>query len=136
MHALFLNTFKKLCLIAFPIALILFFISPYLFTFVFGQEWAISGKITQYLVFIFFITFTVSSVSPVLSIGEYVRRGAVWKYMYFTTSLFLFWISYFFEVSFLEFLFLFVLHEYILYSIYLYLIFISVNQIDKSQKVI
>lgn len=129
-----LKTITKLALIAAPIAVAIMILSPFIFGFVFGENWEISGKIAQYLAFIFFITFIVSTVSSVFSISGFIKRGAMWKYIYLISSLLFFGLMYLFKISFFDFLLYFVIHEYILYLLYLYLIIKSVKQMDERIK--
>lgn len=129
-----LKTITKLALIAAPIAVAIIILSPFIFGFVFGENWEISGKIAQYLAFIFFITFIVSTVSSVFSISGFIKRGAMWKYIYLISSLLFFGLMYLFKISFFDFLLYFVIHEYILYLLYLYLIVKSVKQMDERIK--
>tara|TARA_Y100000590_G_scaffold442296_1_gene570240 strand:- start:4888 stop:6147 length:1260 start_codon:yes stop_codon:yes gene_type:complete len=117
------NSIKKLFLIAFPVFILIFFLSPTFFPLFLGEEWTDSGIIAQYLGFIFLIQFVVSTVSQLLSIKKFVFRGAFWKYLYLITSLILYSFSYYLNIDFYTFLLFLVIHEYILYSIYLYLIY-------------
>ncbi|MFW5607287.1 MAG: oligosaccharide flippase family protein [Campylobacter hyointestinalis] len=88
--ALFQSTIKKLFLIAFPITILGYFLSPYIFSFVFGEKWVVSGEIVQYLFLIFLIRFCVSPLSTSLIVARELKKLAFWKYSYFiTTTLFL-----------------------------------------------
>ena len=44
---IFIKTLKKLALISIPLFLILFLVAEPMFEFVFGEEWRISGTVTQ-----------------------------------------------------------------------------------------
>tara|TARA_B100001250_G_scaffold406380_1_gene425325 strand:+ start:6474 stop:7766 length:1293 start_codon:yes stop_codon:yes gene_type:complete len=127
---LLITTITKLLFIAIPTTIILYLFSPSLFRIIFGEVWQISGEIAKYLSLIFLIQFTVSSVSPVLALKEFVKRGTLWKIIYFISSVCLYSIVIFFKIDFFDFLFFFVIHEYILYIIYLAIIFKSVIDID------
>ncbi|MDC3287642.1 oligosaccharide flippase family protein [Candidatus Marinimicrobia bacterium] len=129
---LLIDSIKKLLIIAIPFFLLIFLLSPYFFPILFGQDWVDSGKIAQYLGFIFVIKFVVSTTSHVLSIKEYLFRGSIWKYLYFSTSIILYYFAYLYQIEFYNFLALLVIHEYLLYSIYFYLILISVKENDKK----
>ena len=129
---LLIETIKKLLLIAIPTTIILYLFSPYFFRIIFGEVWQTSGEIAKYLSLIFLIQFTVSSISPVLSLKELVKRGTFWKIAYFISSLCLYSVVIFFKIKFFDFLILFVIHEYILYLFYLIIIFKSVIDIDKK----
>ena len=129
---LLIDSIKKLLIVSIPFFLLIFFLSPYAFPILFGQEWVEAGKIAQYLGCIFVIKFVVSTTSHILSIKEYLYRGSFWKYIYFLTSIFLYYFSYLYQIEFYKFLTLLVIHEYLLYSIYFYLIFISVKENDNN----
>ena len=118
---------------AFPIFLLIILFSQKFFPLFLGQEWAESGKIAQYLAFIFLIQFVVSSVSQLLSIKKFVFKGALWKYIYLFSSLTLYSFAYYVKIDFYTFLLFLVIHEYILYSIYFYFIYQSAVEHDSSR---
>ena len=126
-----INTLKKLMIISIPIFILIFFASPKIFPLVFGIEWKQSGIIAQYLGCIFLIQFNVSTVSQILLLKENLYKGAVWKYIYFISSAFLYTTTYYFQIEFYTFLTILVIHEYILYAIYFYLIYSSAFENDK-----
>ncbi|KAB7889877.1 lipopolysaccharide biosynthesis protein [Poseidonibacter ostreae] len=124
------QTMKKLVIIALPITVLIILIGPHIFGIIFGKNWGVVGTIAQYVALIFFIRFVVSSVSQILSIKEYLKRGSIWKYMYFFTSVQMYTYAIYGNMDFYDFMILFVIHEYVLYLIYLYLILKSVRDID------
>jgi len=130
---IFYYTIKKLILISLPIFLVLFFLSPTLFNFFFGIEWEQSGQIAKYLSIIFFIRFIVSPLSSILSLDKYLYLGAIWKTIYFFSTILIFIITYEFNFSIMYFIYLYVIHEILLYTIYFILIYKVVNQIDKNR---
>ncbi|WP_457561872.1 lipopolysaccharide biosynthesis protein [Caminibacter pacificus] len=67
---IFINTLKKSILIALPPSIILFFIAPKLFEFIFGKEWADAGYITQILIPMFFLRFVTSPLSYMFYIAN------------------------------------------------------------------
>lgn len=126
------ETISKLFIIALTFALVMYFISPYIFGLIFGEKWKIAGDIAQYLSLIFFIKFIVSTLSQVLVLENFIKRGSFWQYTYFSSSLILYAGVLYFQIDFFNFLLLLVIHEYILYIYYLYIIISSVQEIDKS----
>jgi O-antigen/teichoic acid export membrane protein len=128
------STLKRLFLIALPITITIYIVSPFLFRIIFGEEWAFSGTIAQYIVIAFFIRFIVSTVSPVFSISGHLKIGAAWKYLYFVSSLIIFSYGFLSSTSFEDFLIIFVFHEYVLYMFYLYLIFKVTKKMDRVVK--
>jgi len=129
---LFTSTARTLFLIALPISMILFIISPIMFEFIFGKVWIEAGLIAQYLSLIFLIQFPVSALSNILSLKEFVKRATLWKILYFSSSLILYLVTITLNLDFYLFLKLYVIHEYFLYSIYMILIVKSVFQIDRE----
>jgi O-antigen/teichoic acid export membrane protein len=127
-------TLKRLFLIALPITIAVYIVSPFLFRIVFGEEWTFSGTIAQYIVIAFFIRFIVSTVSPVFSVSDNLKIGAAWKYLYFISTGLIFLYSFLSSMNLENFLILFVFHEYVLYLLYLYLIFKVTKQMDEVVK--
>jgi len=125
-----ISMIKKLFIIALPISIIIFFSSPYIFPFIFGENWSVSGDIAQYLALIFLITFIVSPLSVAFSVSMELKKVAYWQYLYLISSSMFFFVIYFYEVEFKVFLFTFVIHEYILYIIYLYMIIKTTQRMD------
>ncbi len=130
LEILLFKTLKKLVLIALPTTLFLYFSTPYIFPFVFGENWTISGEIAQYLSLIFFITFIVSPLSISFSVTMELEKIALWQYSYLVTTCLLFLFFMLYEYDFITFLIFFVIHEYILYIIYLYMIIQTVKKYD------
>lgn len=130
--AIFISTFKKLFLIALPISIIGYFLSPYIFPAIFGKDWVISGEVAKYLFLIFLITFCVSPLSVSFVPALELKKGAFWQYLYSCTSIVFFSISMYLELPLKDFLLFFVIHEYALYGIFLYLIVSSVKNMDRK----
>ncbi len=126
-------TIKKLILIAFPITLLIYVLSPIVFSFIFGKEWELAGEIAQYLSIVFFITFITSTISVVLISYDELKLLAKWQISYlFTTSIY-FLLLFLFPIEFHEFLLYYILHEVIMYLIYFYLIINTVLVYDKIE---
>lgn len=130
--SLFKSTLKKLFLIALCVSVVGYTLSPYIFPFIFGQSWAISGEIAQYIFVIFLIKFCVRPLQTTLISYMELKKLAFWQYLYFITSVSLFIISLQLKLDLNLFLILFVFHEYLLYSICLYLIYACVKKFDKK----
>ena len=127
----YLLVHKKTIFSCGAIFILIYFLSPTIFPFIFGEEWKESGNIAQYLGCIFLIQFVVSTLSQILLIKNFIKRGSFWKYLYFLTSIILYSFAYFYKMEFYTFLTFLVIHEYILYLIYFYFIFISVKENDQ-----
>ncbi|MEA2018328.1 MAG: oligosaccharide flippase family protein [Campylobacterota bacterium] len=59
------NVMIKLILFALPIFITLYFISPELFAFVFGEKWRVAGEYTQILLPYLFMNFLISPISQI-----------------------------------------------------------------------
>jgi O-antigen/teichoic acid export membrane protein len=129
---LFINTVKKLFFIGLPFAFFIALFGPYLFQFVFGEQWKISGVIARYLAITFLFTFVVSTVSSVFLFSGDIKKGAFWAHLYLITRLCIFGFSVWTGLKFFEFLLLFIIHEILLYLIYFYLIVKAVKKIDEK----
>ena len=132
LEVLLFKTLKKLIFIALPITLFLYFSTPYIFSFIFGQNWIISGEISQYLSLIFFITFIVSPLSISFIVIMELEKVAIWQYLYLSTTSLLFLFFMLYKYDFNTFLKFYVVHEYILYIIYLYMIIKTVKSYDNK----
>ena len=128
----FTSTAKKLFIIALPIAILIYILSPYIFSFIFGEKWSFSGDIAKYLAFVFFIQFIVSPLSISFSVSMELKKSALWKVLYFITTCSLFFIVFLLKINFEIFLLLYIIHEIILYSLYFYMIYNTVKKIDSE----
>ena len=129
---LLINTLKKLIFIALPITIMGYILSPYIFPFLFGENWVISGEIAQYLFLIFFVHFSISPLSASFVPAMELKKGALWQYLYCSTSIIFYSIVMYIDLDLDSFLIFLIIHEYILYLIFLYLIFLSVKKMDKD----
>lgn len=68
------NTFRKLVVISFPIYLILFMISPYLFDQVFGNQWREAGVFARIISVFLFLEFIAIPLNSVYYIRNFQRR--------------------------------------------------------------
>jgi len=111
---------KFLVSVAFPITLILFFWGPFLFSFVFGKKWLMSGEYARIFSFTFLIRFVTSPLSMIFAAVEKVKVGASWQIICFITTLLTLYIASNYNIT--TFLIIFAIHDIILYGFYLYLI--------------
>lgn len=95
--AIYLRTLKLLILLGIVPFTILFFFSPAIFTFIFGESWRAAGEYAVILVPMFFFKFVVSPLSYTLYISDKQFVDLVWQLglllitwcsFYFTNSLF------------------------------------------------
>ena len=75
LSTLVIKMYKRLLILGAPFFLILFLISPQLFTFVFGDKWLEAGQIAQILVPWLFLNFLVTPVSCLPLIVNKQKQG-------------------------------------------------------------
>lgn len=118
--------------------LVLFFISiievvtvflfgTYIFKFIFGEQWYLSGEYSRILVFSYAIKFLVSPLSAVFIPLGRIRIGSAWQVFYFLLISVFFFIK---DLSFDLFLIYYVLFDLLAYFIFLYLIFYVVKDYE------
>ncbi len=73
------ETFKLLFFVSLVPAIILYFLSPVLFSFFFGSDWVISGLYAKYLLIMFCFQFSVSPLSYVLFIRNKQKYDMYWQ---------------------------------------------------------
>jgi O-antigen/teichoic acid export membrane protein len=83
----------RLCLISFPVFLILFLFSPFIFSFVFGSKWRDAGIMTQILCPWFFLNFIVSPVSQIPIIVGKQKHFFYFSFIYNTLSVIIIFVS-------------------------------------------
>ncbi|MFY9311403.1 MAG: lipopolysaccharide biosynthesis protein [Bacteroidia bacterium] len=107
------------------------FIGPWLFGFVFGGTYTISGQFSQILVFSFALNFIGSSFSSIFITFEKIRLNSVWQITYFCAicSLLLFK-----NLTIQDFLKVYVAIEVVMHSIYCGMMYFIVNRYEQSVK--
>ncbi len=70
LRQLTLTTYKNSALMTLPLLLLLGIISPPLFTFVFGEQWAVAGEFARWLTILVFFQFVCVPLTPLFSIRE------------------------------------------------------------------
>lgn len=68
-RSIFLSTLKKLIIISFPVYLLLFISTPYLFSTLFGENWHISGDYAQIVSIFLFFEFVATPLSTLFYIS-------------------------------------------------------------------
>jgi O-antigen/teichoic acid export membrane protein len=72
-QALYLKTLKKLLFLGFPPFLLLYFLAPFLFELVFGEEWREAGVYTQILTTVYYLQFISNPLSTMFYVAEKQR---------------------------------------------------------------
>jgi O-antigen/teichoic acid export membrane protein len=126
-----LSVFFKLTavLVAMTIPVILLFnlYGADIFAFVFGEKWRVSGEYASIVVFVFAVRFIVSPLSVTLSLMGHIKLGAIWKVLYFASTLALFFSAKYFGIDFITLLKYFVILEIIMYSLYYYFYYYAIK---------
>ncbi len=126
----FNSTIKKLIIIGLPSFGILFFITEYLFAFVFGEEWRIAGTYAQIVVPLFFFRFVVSTVSLLNSVFEKNLNGLYIQIILLSTMVILFCFSRIYQIHFELFLKLMTISLVLeFFALYGYLLYLSKGEI-------
>jgi len=84
---LLMRTIKKLFIIGIVPFLVLFFVAPILFSFLFGEQWILAGEFARIMTLMFFLRFVFMSVSgTVIIVTEKLEYDIFWQigYLLFT----------------------------------------------------
>ena len=76
---IFIKTFKTLVMLSILPTLLLFFLSPLVFKFIFGEEWHMAGEFAQIFSILFFFKFTASPLSYMFNIAEKQHYDMFWQ---------------------------------------------------------
>lgn len=123
------RTALKLFVISFPFVLLIFFFGETIFSFVFGEAWAIAGTYSKILIFSIAIRFIVSPLSMVLAINKNIKLAFFWQLMAFICVLVT--LTIYKELSTELFLIAFVIQDLFVYAVYLGLIFLGAKRLDE-----
>jgi O-antigen/teichoic acid export membrane protein len=91
---IYLRTLKKLVYISFLPFLIFYFLAPWLFGFVFGDDWLETGTYAQLLTFLFFMQFITRPLTNMFLIAQKQRADAIWQIALFSSTLLSFLVGY------------------------------------------
>jgi len=76
---IFVKTLKTLMLLSILPTVLLFFLSPFIFGFIFGKEWVMAGEFAQIFSILFFFKFTASPLSYMFNIAEKQHYDMFWQ---------------------------------------------------------
>lgn len=79
---LFISNFKILCLLSFIIFGLLYIISPWLFSYVLGQEWITSGVLARILIPMVAVSFITESLSAMMIVRNKMNYQFYWQISY------------------------------------------------------
>ncbi|WP_353506380.1 lipopolysaccharide biosynthesis protein [Pseudomonas sp. Marseille-Q5299] len=121
-----LKVFIVLLMLMVPLVLVVWFLGPELFSFVFGEAWRDAGGYAAILIFAVAIRFAVSPLSMVLAMEHNVRMGTLWQCIYFVTIISTLYIFKGAELG--TFILAFTVHEISLYFLYFCFILLGTKQ--------
>lgn len=105
-----------------PICLIIYFLGPEIFSFVFGENWVRAGEFASILALSFLFKLVASPLSSVFNAANRLKIASIWQTLYFVTTFVTLGICAYYLKLEVEALFLvYVIHECILYGLYLVL---------------
>ncbi len=117
-----------------PICLIIFFLGPDIFSFVFGEKWIRSGEFASVLAVSFLIKLIASPLSSVFNAANKLRVASIWQTLYFFTTFSTLGISvYIFELDVDTLFLVYVAHESFLYILYLMLQYRTLKNLKKKK---
>ena len=90
---IYLSTFKKLFFLSLIPSVLIYFFAVDVFTFVFGENWRISGVYAQILVPMFFLRFISSPLTFMLYIGEKQNLNLIVNLLFLSLTILSFYVS-------------------------------------------
>lgn len=131
----FRKTLIKLTQVAVPLFIAIFFAVRYLFTPVFGEQWAEAGIYAQILLPFFFVRFISATLSTTMTVFEKLQQALYVHLSIVVVSVFSFSLSYFLQIDFRYFLVLYSVLLSCLYAIFLWYYYqLSLGETAKGEK--
>lgn len=109
----------KLGIVSIMMISLIFFLGPWLFKIIFGEQWTTAGEYCQIVVFSYAFSFIVTSLSIVLVVLDKVKMLSIWQTVYFIAMCILFLCK---DLLIKEFLIVATIIDVLAFSIYLSLI--------------
>jgi O-antigen/teichoic acid export membrane protein len=125
------KTAKFLGISAVIMVVVGYFLSVPVFKLVFGDQWELSGVMTQILIASYALKFVVSPLSITFNALEKIRSNSLWQLLYFLSILSLF---FFRNLPVEEFLMYYLVIDLVAYTIYFALMTFQVSKYEKSLK--
>jgi O-antigen/teichoic acid export membrane protein len=117
---IFLSTLKKLTIISGLIYIPMYFYIVDLMTFVFGEEWKISGEIAKILIPLMLVRFISSILSSTLTTYEKQKSGLFINLLLTFNIISISFFSSFYNLSYITFFYIYVVTTTVLYFIFLF----------------
>lgn len=86
-RGLYIDTFKKLLLISFPVYLTVFVLSPILFKFVFGSEWGVAGEYGRIMSVFLFVEFIATPLNTLFYVRDQQKKLMILQFINATISI-------------------------------------------------
>ena len=129
----FLNSTLLLAAIGTPIVLVMWLFGPFLFAFVFGEDWSISGEYASQLALAYMVKLVVSPLSSIFNATNKLNIASYWQIIYFTTTaLVLLGGVLCFKFSVADLFYIYVIHELLLYALYYVLEWRTIKQLQNG----
>lgn len=126
----FYQTLLLLSAIAIPVFLIIFFLSQYIFIFVYGDNWLMSGKIARLLSVVFLFQMVVSPLGTLLIAINKIKINAYWQYGRFAfVALIMYFLLEIMEVCFLTFISYYSFAVAFVYAAYLAIMILQLKKL-------
>lgn len=116
----FKTTLKRLVMLGIPVFLLLFLVVRYLFSFIFGEEWATAGIYAQILLPFFLVRFISASLSVTMTVFEKLKQALVVHSAIIFATLIIFLLSYWQQWDFRFFLSVYSIVLSGLYAVFLF----------------
>lgn len=127
------RVFTILSLLALLFIIIIFCFGPWLFGFIFGNTWKISGEYARVLIFSYAIQFVITPLSTILTALNRIKLASLWPTIYFGLMLLL---SFYKGEGINKFISLLTIIEVISYLTYGFLIYWAVKEYERKITII
>ena len=117
-YKFFMSASLFLTIIGFPIFIIPFLFGPELFSFVFGQNWIISGQFAAILSATYWIKLIASPLSSIFNSVKRIGVASIWQTFYAITTAIMFFIILFIGMDIRTLFIVYAIHEIVLYFLY------------------
>jgi len=129
----FYKTFTLLLSIGVPAFIILYVGSEYIFSFIFGGQWVISGKIARILSLVFLSQLVVSPLGVFLIAIEEIKLNSYWQYGRFIFVGIVIFISLeILSLNFMDFIKYYSVSIFFIYSIYLIIMLVKLKKLKNK----
>lgn len=90
---LYISTLKKLFVISFPVYLLIFIISPFIFKIVFGSNWGLAGEFGQIMSFYLFVEFMATPLNTLFYVRDKQKKIMILQSINLLFSITMLWLG-------------------------------------------